>query len=277
MKWPQETHPEKTRYAIVEALRKINLFYVIILLLCGYILINFLFGLLYFFSGSINITEFFDNLYFSFVTGLTIGFGDYTPCSYWGKSIVMIHGMISTFYFAMMVAFLGVKMLFPTHTLHFSDAVLFDGRRFMFRMLNSHRGLLVNPEIRVNVVAHCAGNVIAPTVCVRKIDDLHWLDNHDFTIDFQDQKEKEFTVSTEWQKAKNYSGKEKSRFKIRISVTGSYGMQQYTQVVSYDKDDIIDGARFKPIKYSDEDKRIWRNIRFYKYGNFWSSFNSYEI
>jgi hypothetical protein len=277
MEWPKETYPKTTRYAVIEALRRLKLFYVILLLIIGYIFINAFFGLLYFFFGTFaNTTNFFNCLYFSFVTGLTIGFGDYIPSNNAGKIIVMIHGMLSTFYFAMMVAFLGVKMLFPNHTLHFSDKVLFDGRRFMFRILNSHRGLFVNPDIRINVVAHCSGNVIAPTVSARKVDDLHWLDNHDFTIDFPDKINDFFFISEEWEKAKNHQGFEKSRFKIRVSVSGSYGMQQYTQVVSYGKDDIVHAHSFKRICYSDEDKRIWRNIRFKKFGNFWDNFNSYE-
>ena len=105
---------------------------------------------------------------------------------------------------------------------------------------------------------------------------MHWLDNHDFSIHFPNSLPDLFTVSEEWEKAKNHQGDKKSRFKIRISISGSYGMQQYTQVVSYDKDDITLAKRFKPIQYSVEDKRVLRNIRFKKFGDFWNDFNDFE-
>jgi hypothetical protein len=278
MEWPPETNPKRTRYAVIEALRKLNLSHVILLLLAGYLLINVSFCFLYFFvKALLRSDRFIDYLYFSFVTGLTIGFGDFLPGNDCAKIIAIIQGLVSTFYFAMMVAFLGVKMLFPSHTIHFSDKVLFDGdRSFMFRILNSHRGLLVHPDIRINVVAHCFGNAIAPTICARKVDNFHWLDNHDLIIDFPNVIDGGFSVFEEWEKARHHCGAEKSRFKIRVSVSGSYGMQQYTQVISYGKDDIVCATRFKPIRYSDEDKRIWRNIRFKKFGNFWNDFNSFE-
>jgi hypothetical protein len=277
MEWPKEIHPVRTRYAILEGLRKMNLLFVVILLLSGYICLNILFGLLYYkFEALNNCAEFIDYIYFSFVAGTTIGFGDFHPINSEGKFITIFQGISSTFYFAMMVAFLGVKFLFPNHTLHFSDKILFDGEDFMFRILNSHRGLLVNPEIRIGVVAHSFGNVIAPTISIKKVDTIHWLDNHDFTIRFPNKPFSGFCVHDEWLKAMSHTGEESSRFKIRISVSGSYGMQQYIQVVNYGGNDVAIGSSFKPIQYNDEDKKVWRNIKFTKFGNFWGDFNGYN-
>lgn len=277
MEWPKEKYPKTTRYAIIEALNKLNFIWVVLLLLTGYIILNTLFGIIYFYYSALGAcSNFFDNIYFSFIAGSTIGFGDFSPKNIDGKIIAIFQGLTSTFYFAMMVAFLGIKILFPHHTLHFSDKIIFNGKAFVFRILNSHRGLFVNPEIRINVVAHTFGNVIAPTIPIKKIDDIYWLDNHDFSIHFDDQLSNNLFISNEWSEALKHQGQDKSRFKIRISVTGSYGMQQYTQVVNYGKDDIVRAQRFKPIQYCDEDKRIWRNIRFKKFGNFWSDFNSFE-
>ena len=281
MKWPEEKHPKKTRYALIEAFRKLPVLSVITILLVGYIILNASFGIFYMLFDALGdqATKLSDYFYFSFVTGTTIGFGDFHPpqkdCDI-AKIIVVIHGICSTFYFAMMVAFLGVKILFPHHTLHFSKNIIFDGKRFIVRLLNSHRALFVNPEIRVVVVAHCYGNIIAPNKSARKIDDLHWLDNHDFSFDFPNLIKKSFCISEEWEKAKDHTGEEESRFKIRISITGNYGMQQYTQVVSYGKDDIVEGKNFKPIQYNKEDKKVWRNINFMKFGDFWNNFDSIE-
>ena len=282
MDWPKEKYPLRTQYAFIEFLRKLKFRKVIFLLLIGYFVLNLLFSGLHFFCNSLqeNATSepvrYFDYFYFSFISGTTIGFGDFYPLNDTGKIITIFQSLLSTLYFALMVSFLGVKALFPNHTLHFSDKIVFNGDQFIFRILNSHRGLLVNPEIRIAVVAHCSGNVIAPTIPAGKVDDLHWLDNHDFSVGFYNNPNNSLCISEEWEKAKSHQGVDKSRFKIRISVSGSYGMQQYTQVVSYDKNDIVRAKKFKAIKYCDEDKRKWRNIRFKKYGDFWKNFNTVE-
>lgn len=283
MEWPNEIHPKKTRYLLIENLRKLNFGGVVTLLVSGYIAINLLFALIYNFATAVpQCRNFIDYIYFSFVTGLTIGFGDLTPIGPLGKILTVFHGLISSLYFALTVAFLGVKMLFPNHTLHFSDKVLFDGTNIVVRVLNSHRALLVNPDFRISLVVHCHGNVTAETFPAVKIDNIHWLDNHDFIIGFPDRIDSNYSIYDEYKKAKSYgesdpNGKnEKTRFKIRISVSGTYGMQQYVQVVSYGVNDLVKGGRFMPIKYSNEDKKIWRNIRFCKFENFWNQFNTIE-
>ena len=273
MVWPKEQHPSGTRYAIIEAFHKLRFEWVVLILLGGYVGLQIVFGLLYYVSPSFENHSLRGCVYYAFVTGTTIGFGDGVPTEAMGKTAVVIQGLLSTLYFAMMVAFLGVKMLFPNHTLHFSDRILFDGEQYIFRIINSHRGLLVNPDVRISVVAHCSGNVIAPTYPIKKIDTLHWLDNHDFCIGFPDEA-KGIVISDELKKAREH--KAKSRFKIRITVSGSYGMQQYVQVINYNEDDVIDAVGFKAIAYCDEDRRIWRNIRFGKFGDFWKDFNTTE-
>lgn len=274
MEWPREKHPQTTRYALIEALHKFHVITVLILLLSGYILINNLYAFLYYITDyldhEITTNNCFEYIYFSFITGSTIGFEESIVLSEINRIIVIFQGMTSTLYFAMMISFLSIKALYPRHTLHFSDKIVFNEDKLSFRILNSHRALLINPEVRISVVRHCHGNVIAPNIAIAKIDNLHWLDNHDFSYTFQDYNSG-FYVSRDWMEARN--SHERSRFKIRITISGLYGSQYYTQVVNYGVNDITTGHGFAPIEYNNEDKRLWRNIRFYKFGSFWEEFN----
>lgn len=278
MNWPKELHPKTTRYALIENLHKLKFKYVILLLLTGYVLLNLFFSFLYYLNDYLHdnvLNTKLEYIYFSFITGSTIGFGESIELYNFGKHIVMFQGLLSTLYFALMVSFLSIKALYPYHTIHFSDKIIFNEDRLIFRITNSHRALLINPEIRITVVEHCYGNVIATNFSVPKIDNLHWLDNHDMSITFSNKLNNTKNISDEWIKAKKCN--EKSRFKIKVSIIGIYGSQQYSQVVCYDKNDIEIGRRFKAISYTDEDKRLIRNIRYKKFGNFWEDFNQIII
>lgn len=87
---------------------------------CGYFMIAFMFAYIYFFieylipnsfhliHRDISFTTYSRNLsdmmYFSFVTLLTIGFGDITPLLDLGQTTVVIEGIIGQFYIAILVA-----------------------------------------------------------------------------------------------------------------------------------------------------------------------------
>ena len=89
-------------------------------LICAYFLVAFLFAYIYFFieylsPGTMQIGAhtvdleshphfFSDMLYFSFVTLLTIGYGDIVPIKEWGESTAVIEGIIGQFYIAILVA-----------------------------------------------------------------------------------------------------------------------------------------------------------------------------
>ena len=276
MAWPKEMYPKTTSYALIELFRKLRFRWVVCVLIGFYFLYNFFFGVFYYLNQPFFENEtFLNSIYYSFITALTIGFGDITPISGIGKTITVIQGITSTFYYSLIISLLSIKILFPYHSIQFSERICYDGKQFIFRVLNSHRALLINPEIRINVVEHAFGNRLALTVPVKNIDNINWLDNHDFCIGFSEIVDNTFSIVNEWNKALNYQGKEnKSRFKIRISISGSYGMQQYAQVKNYDKDDIILGKEFKSISYNDEDKKLIRNIKFSKFGKFWTDFNT---
>lgn len=90
-------------------------------LICAYFLVAFLFAYVYFFleylspgtmqinSHPVSLMEqqhhfFSDMLYFSFVTLLTIGYGDIVPIKEWGETAAVVEGIIGQFYIAILVA-----------------------------------------------------------------------------------------------------------------------------------------------------------------------------
>ena len=89
--------------------------------LCGYIFIGFLAAFLFMaiegiypgsFSGMVNSIALFDNfIYFSFITLLTIGYGDMAPLTPLTKSLVVVVGLIGNFYTVMVTAIVIGKFL----------------------------------------------------------------------------------------------------------------------------------------------------------------------
>lgn len=88
-------------------------------LICAYFLMAFLFAYIYFFleylsPGTMKVEPamhlqdrphfFSDMLYFSFVTLLTIGYGDIVPLKEWGETTAVVEGIIGQFYIAILVA-----------------------------------------------------------------------------------------------------------------------------------------------------------------------------
>ena len=88
---------------------------------CGFIYIGFLASFLFIaveamepgsFSGMVDSIALFDNfIYFSFVTLLTIGYGDMVPLTPLTKTLVVILGLIGNFYTVMVTAIVIGKFL----------------------------------------------------------------------------------------------------------------------------------------------------------------------
>ena len=88
---------------------------------CGYIFIGFLASFLFMaieglnpgsFTGMIEAIGLFDNfIYFSFITLLTIGYGDMVPLTPLTKSLVVVLGLVGNFYTVMVTAIVIGKFL----------------------------------------------------------------------------------------------------------------------------------------------------------------------
>jgi hypothetical protein len=278
-------YPSKTSYSWIRIYKAIPGWLLLIALLCLYILINLLFTYVYYVGkvlGPNANNEFINYFYFTFVTSMTIGYGDFAPVTYFGKSIVIFQACITAIYFAIMIALLSAKMFYPRNTIYFSNKILYDHINdcFGIRMINTHKERLVNPEMRIFMVGHCVGNVVAPSLNVARVDNIPYLGIHDFTLFFSDYLKTgnlEVQISDEWQKAINYDSNNqneiKSRFRIVVSIAGNYGVKQVVHYKKYYPSDIEPGTKFKAIEYNDEDQRKYGNIRFTRFNNFWIDFN----
>ena len=68
---------------------------------------------------------------------------------------------------------------------------------------------------------------------------------------------------------------QKSRFRIRLSITGSYGIQQTAVCKKYYAEDIVEARQFKSINYGRE-VYMTEEITYSKIKNFWEDFETEE-
>ncbi len=273
-------YPRKSNYGWVSEIRKQKFLIVLTKLLGFYIFINLFFAVIYHFNKVlINGTVFFDYVYFSFVTSLAIGYGDFVPIKLVGKILVIMHSCTTTMYFALMVSVLSIRMFYPEDSIKFSKRIIYnkDTDMIIFRIININREALINPEVRISVTEHNAGDKIAGVFNVVEDCDITYLGRHDFSYSFKNSFEN-FSIIIEADKANEYNQLKsfKSRFRINISITGSYGLQQIAIYKKYFADDIVLGKSYKPITYNEEGYRKKGGIRYFKIKNFWNNFESIE-
>lgn len=274
--------PRKITYIWIDKIRQKSFGYILGVLLCIYILVNVLFAVFYYWMGALNDSCFLDYLYFSFITSLTIGYGDLTPITDMAKLTVILHSTLYAVYSALMMSMLTTNLLCPKETVIFSQKIIYnpDSKQMLFRMINISSAPIINPEIRISVTEHNVGNVIARIFPVTTEYSIDYLGKHDFTYCFNTlhplAEGENFDVWSEWQKAllhnKEASSRPKSRFRINITVSGSNGVQTIAVHKKYHADEITDGERFQPIEYTQEDQRKW-GMRYHKIPNFWDDFN----
>lgn len=275
-------YPRKTNLEWISKIRELPIVVVLILLLGYYLAINMLFSIAYYsFEVLKNGTVFFDYVYFSFITSLAIGYGDFVPVTNAGKILVIIHSCITTMYFALMISILSIKILYPRNLITFSKKIIYNPNtnEFVFRVINTNKEPLVNPDLRISVTEHNTWDKSAGVFNILTDYYITYLGKHDFsytfTNDFQN-----FNVIEEVNKAKAYNKQMnslESRFRINLSITGSYGygMQQIAICKKYFADDIVVGKSFKPIIYN---KEVYtkQQIVYSKIKNFWADFESIE-
>lgn len=258
-------------------------------LLGGQVAINLVFSNLYYYPSLLKFSTgdstpgSIECVYFSFITALTIGYGDTLPATDWAKLFVITQGMLSAIYFAFVVAVMTAKLFFPGNTMVFSRKICFDPSedRFFVRILNTHKEKLLNPEIRVHVTRHAVGNVIAASHAIEKYDEQPYLGRHDFIHQFSSVRvygtEHEIDLGEMWKAAHVYdsasTNDSKSRFKISISISGSYGLQQAAFVKDYYPLDVSIGRGFKACEYNELDQREG-NMRYSDFPNFWKDFDT---
>ncbi len=246
-----------------------------------YLAVNLVFSAAYFAFGALkNAASFIDYVYFSFVTSLSIGYGDVVPLNTAGKLLVIIQSSITAVYFALMVSVLSVKMFYPRDLVKFSKKIIYNPSTDMLiiRAINTSREALVNPDIRISITEHNTGCNSAGMFDIPIDYRLTYLGKYDFSYTFKNS-HKNLNVMNEAELAKKYnkhSNTVKSRFRINISLTGSYGFSQTAIYKKYYADDLHVGKAFKPITYNKEFCGIKGNVRYNKSKDFWTDFEETE-
>jgi Ion channel len=142
-------YPKSQRYWFFEHLWAMPFWLSLVTLFGAYIVINLAFCLIEWQSAALDYVyiqdgksirverSLADYLYFGFVTGTTVGYGDLGPHSNLGKLLAVLHALTSTLAFALIIALIAVKLLSPRNTLIFSSKCCFDldQKRGFFRVM----------------------------------------------------------------------------------------------------------------------------------------------
>jgi hypothetical protein len=268
--------PKTTKFGWIKYIKEIHFGFILLALLLFYSFLNILFAWFYQICGTLDCNpQFFKYVYFSFITSFTIGYGDYIPNNDAGRLLVIVHVTLTSISFALIIAILSIKFFYIKDPIQYSKSIYFDSELndFGFRVINTNKERIINPEIRISFTEHCIGNVIAQTFMIRKIDNLPYLGKHDFSFSINNK----LKIENHWQQAlefdNNTEGPE-SRFQIVVTITGHNGIQHIASLKKYYWNNIEYGKHFKPIDYNKEDQVKWRNINYRKFKNFWKDFDS---
>ncbi len=104
-------NPSKTKYAWVSLVKEMPFLLLLLGLFILYLFINIAFGITYYSITALKPeATLLDNIYFSFVTALTIGYGDFFPLTSLGRVLVILQSCITALYFAVMISALSANM-----------------------------------------------------------------------------------------------------------------------------------------------------------------------
>ncbi len=273
-------YPKKASLGWVSKIRNQHMAVVLAKMLCFYTFINLIFSVLYYiFRVLAAETSFFDYVYFSFVTSLAIGYGDFVPLTVLGKLLVIIHSGITAVYFALMISILSIKMLYPRNLIKFSRCIIYNSETdtLIFRVINTNKEPLINPELRISVTEHNTGESSPGVFSITTDNNITYLGKLDYSYTIKNTFGN-FNVYEEAKKAVQFNMETdslESRFRINMSLTGSYGLNQIALRKKYYANEIISGKCFKPITYSKQ-VYIKKEITYKKIKNFWKDFETVE-
>lgn len=268
--------PKRAVLGWASEIRNKNFVLVLLELFVYYVAVNFLFSFAYYKFNSLNSVSFFDYVYFSFVTSLSIGYGDLVPINISGKLLVIIQSCITALYFALMVSILSLKLLYPRDLIRFSEKIIYNPNSDMLiiRVINTSRDALVNPNIRISITEHNTGKESAGMFNIPIDYNLTYLGKYDFSYTFKNSY-KSLNIMNEATKAMEYNKADpnfESRFRINVSITGSYGFNQVAMYKKYYAKDIVIGKSFKPITYNKSFYSRKGDIKYNKIKNYWNDF-----
>lgn len=275
-------YPKKASLGWASEIKNKHFGIVLLELFIYYLAVNLFFSAAYYlFNVLENTKSFFDYVYFSFVTSLSIGYGDFVPVTLEGKVLVILQTCITAMYFALMVSVLSLKMLYPRDLIKFSQKIIYNSETdmFIFRTINTGRDSLVNPDIRISITEHSTGEKSTGMFNIPIDYNLTYLGKYDFSYSFKNSYQF-FNIMNEAKKAiefnKSAAGSTQSRFRINISLTGSYGFNHIAMYKKYYADDVVIAGAFKSITYNKDFYGRKKGIRYNKIKNYWEDFESIE-
>jgi inward rectifier potassium channel len=240
-----------------------------LLVLCGYLVINIIFACIYFMlgAGSLDgssagdhtaIGHFFDAFFFSAQTISTVGYGHISPMGMAANSIAALESMLGLLAFALATGLLYGRFSRPSAQIAYSKNILVapymeTGRGVMFRLANLRKNILIDLEIEIifsfnEIVDGKAMRRFYPLEVERRkvsILTLNWtivhpLDEHSPLIDMtMDDLEKS-----------------EAGFAILLRAFDDTFSQTVHSRTSYQFDEVVWGAKFKPVFDRDEAGRI---------------------
>jgi inward rectifier potassium channel len=134
-----------------------------ILIILAYTLLNIIFGLLYVAIGIEEITkpqgtffqDFLNGFFFSAQTLTTVGYGGITPKGITANFIAAFEAMIGLLSFSFITGMLYGRFSKPKANIRFSENLILrdfkDGQAIMFRLINSRKTVMIEPEITVTL------------------------------------------------------------------------------------------------------------------------------
>lgn len=275
--------PKKASLGWTSEIRNKHFGLVLLELFIYYLFINLMFSFVhYYFSTLSNAVNLFDYVYFSFVTSLSIGYGDIVPITIVGKVLSIVQTCTTAMYFALMVSVLSIKLFYPKDLIRFSTKIIYNPKLdvFIFRVININKEALVNPNLRISVTEHNTGNKSVGVFNVPIEHNVTYLGKYDFSYSFKSSYNT-FNVINEVNKANEFNNNLdessfQSRFRINISLTGSYGFNEIAIYKKYFAKDVVIGESFKLITYTKEFYGKKGIVRYKKIKNFWEDFDCWE-
>jgi inward rectifier potassium channel len=238
-----------------------------IMVISGYVVLNFVFALIYMSfgpgsldgsSGNTSFNHFWDAFFFSAQTISTVGYGHISPRGMAANSVAALESMMGLLAFALATGLLYGRFSRPSAQIIYSKNILVapyleNGKGIMFRLANLRRNILIDLEIEIifsfNEMVN--GKVMRRfyplEVERRKVSVLtmnwtivHPLDENSPLVDMtQDDLEKS-----------------EAGFAILLRAFDDTFSQTVHSRTSYQYHEIVWGAKFKPVFDRDEDGRI---------------------
>ncbi|TWJ00757.1 inward rectifier potassium channel [Mucilaginibacter frigoritolerans] len=238
-----------------------------VLVVSGYLIINILFAFIYMLcgpgsldgtSGNTTFHHFMDSLFFSAQTISTVGYGHISPRGMASNSIAALESMMGLLAFALATGLLYGRFSRPSAQIAFSKNILIapyleKSRGLMFRLANLRRNMLIDLDIEImfsfneTVDGKTLRRFYPLKLERRKVSVLtlnwtvvHPLDENsplvDMTLDDLEKSEAGFTI-------------------LLRAFDDTFSQTVHART-SYQYDDVIWGAKFKPIFNRDADGGI---------------------